>query len=188
MDDLHYEPIESGGLDAHAYIEERVQDQIVWHDRKSALNKRWFISLRAVEMASAATVPFLSGFTGNPWISGTVGVIGIIITICAGMNTLCQFQRRWIEYRTTAESLKKEKFLFVTGAQPYNGDDAFSVFVQRVENMVSKEVGVWAQYRTKSDPEKEAHRCSRPARPDLAALAPGFCLLQPTTSRTRCLT
>jgi len=157
MDDLHYEPIESGGLDAHAYLKERVQKQIAWYDRKGAFNKRWFISLRAVEMASAATVPFLAGFTGNPWMSRTVGVIGIIITVSAGMTHLCQFQKRWIEYRTTAESLKKEKFLFVTSTKPYNGDDAFSVFVQRVENMVSKEVGVWAQYLTKSDPIKEAH-------------------------------
>jgi Protein of unknown function (DUF4231) len=157
MDDLHYESIESGGPDGHAYLKERVQDQIAWYDRKSTFNKRCFVSLRAIEMASAASVPFLSGFTGAPWISGTVGVVGIIITVCAGMTNLCQFQKSWIEYRTTAESLKKEKFLFVTRTQPYNGDDAFSIFVQRVENMVSKEVVVWAQYLTKSDPGKEAH-------------------------------
>jgi len=41
MDDLHYEPIESGGLDAHAYLKERVQKQIAWYDRKGAFNKRW---------------------------------------------------------------------------------------------------------------------------------------------------
>jgi hypothetical protein len=158
MDDLHYEPIESGGLDAQAYLKERVQDQIVWHDRRSAFNKRWFISLRTVEIASAASVPFLSGLTGNPWISRTVGVIGIIITVCAGITNLCQFQKRWIEYRTTAESLKKEKFLFATRTEPYNGDDAFSIFVQRVENLVSKEVGVWAQYLRKPDPGKERER------------------------------
>jgi hypothetical protein len=158
MDDLHYEPTESGGLDAHAYLKERVQDQIAWYDRKGAFNKRWFISLRAVEMASAATVPFLAGFTGNPWMSRTVGVIGIIITVSAGMTHLCQFQKRWIEYRTNTESLKKEKFLFVTRTKPYNGDDAFSLFVQRVENMVSKEVGVWAQYSTKPDTGKETEK------------------------------
>jgi Protein of unknown function (DUF4231) len=93
MDDLHYESIESGGPDGHAYLKERVQDQIAWYDRKSTFNKRCFVSLRAIEMASAASVPFLSGFTGAPWISGTVGVIGIIITVCAGMTNLCQFQK-----------------------------------------------------------------------------------------------
>jgi len=165
MDDLHYEPIESGELDAHAYLKERVQDQIAWHDLNSAFNKRWFISLRAIEIASAATVPFLSGFTGNPWIGRTVGVIGIIITVCAGMTTLCQFQRRWIEHRTIAESLKKEKFLFATRTQPYDSDDAFSIFVQRVENMVSQEVGVWARNLTKSDRGRKAHIALRGTRP-----------------------
>jgi hypothetical protein len=85
-------------------------------------------------------------------------VIGIIITVCAGITNLCQFQKRWIEYRTTAESLKEEKFLFATRTEPYNGDDAFSIFVQRVENLVSKEVGVWAQYLGKPDPGKERKR------------------------------
>jgi hypothetical protein len=50
-------------MDADTYLKERVEDQIAWYDRRSAFNKRWFISLRAVEIAAAATVPFLSGFT-----------------------------------------------------------------------------------------------------------------------------
>ena len=96
-------------MDAETYLKHRVEDQIGWYDRKGAFNKRWFISLRAVEIASAATVPFLSGFTLHPSVGVTVGIIGIIITLCAGITYLCQFQERWIEYRTTAEALKKGK-------------------------------------------------------------------------------
>jgi Protein of unknown function (DUF4231) len=58
-------------------------------------------------MAAAATVPFLSGFTSHPSIGAAVGIIGIIITLCAGLTYLCQFQEQWVEYRTTAEALKK---------------------------------------------------------------------------------
>jgi hypothetical protein len=46
-----------------------------------------------LEITSAATVPFLSGFTSNLWISGAVGVIGIVITLYAGITHLCQFPR-----------------------------------------------------------------------------------------------
>jgi hypothetical protein len=67
---------------------------------------------------------------------------------------LCQFQERWIDYRTTAEALKKEKFLFVTKTEPYDGDDAFPILVQRMENLVSKENVTWAQYLMKPDKEK----------------------------------
>jgi hypothetical protein len=114
MDSSYTEAVHRGAMDEDAYLKERVEDQIAWYDRRGAFNKRWFISLRAVEITAAATVPFLSGFAGNPWIGATVGVIGIIITLCAGVTHLCQFQERWIEYRTTGETLKKEKFLFVT--------------------------------------------------------------------------
>ena len=86
---------------------------------------RWFISLRAVEIAS--------GRRGHP----SVPVSG-----------------RWIEYRTTVAALKKEKFLFVTKTEPYDSDDAFPILVQRMESLVSKENVTWAQYLTKPDKEK----------------------------------
>jgi hypothetical protein len=157
MDEAHFAP-SGGGMDVQTYLKERLEDQIAWYDRKSAYNKRWFISLRAVEITAAATVPFLSGFASNPWISGAVGVIGIVITVCAGITHLCQFQERWIEYRTTAETLKKEKFLFVTKTDPYNGDNAFSILVQRIENLVSKEVGSWAQYLMQPEKQKQSEK------------------------------
>jgi hypothetical protein len=45
-------------------------------------------------------------------------------------------QEHWIEYRATAESLRKEKFLFLTQTEPYDKDDAFPVLVQRVKTPV----------------------------------------------------
>jgi hypothetical protein len=158
MDDSHIEAIGRGAMDAGSYLKERVEDQIGWYDRKGVFNKRWFISLRTVEIAAAATVPFLSGFSSYPGIAATIGIIGIIITLCAGVTHLCQFQERWIEYRTTAEALKKEKFLFVTKTEPYNGDDAFPILVQRIETVASKENVTWAQHLM--TPEKETQKSS----------------------------
>jgi Protein of unknown function (DUF4231) len=51
----------------------------------------------------------------------------------------------WIEYRATAESLKKEKFLFLTQTDPYDKDDAFHLLVERVEALLSKENTEWLQ-------------------------------------------
>jgi hypothetical protein len=148
-------PTGEGVMDAETYLKDRVEDQIAWYDRKAAFNKRWFISLRAVEIASAATVPFLSGFSSHPSIGAAVGIMGIIITLCAGMTHLCQFQERWMDYRTTAEALKKERFLFATRTEPYNGADAFPTLVQRIETVASKEVVTWAQHLTKPETETE---------------------------------
>jgi hypothetical protein len=35
------------------YIEQRLNDQIVWYDRKSGTNQRWFKRLRFAEIVAA---------------------------------------------------------------------------------------------------------------------------------------
>jgi hypothetical protein len=54
-------------------------------------------------------------------------------------------QEHWIEYRATAESLRREKFLFLTQTEPYDKDDAFHLLVQRVEALLSNENTEWVQ-------------------------------------------
>jgi hypothetical protein len=68
-------------------------------------------------------------------------------------------QEHWIEYRATAESLRKEKFLFLTQTEPYDKDAAFHLLVQRVEALLSKENTDWAQSIMK--PLKGDNRGSR---------------------------
>ncbi len=47
--------------------------------------------------------------------------------------------------RQTPESLRKEKFLFLTQTEPYDKDNAFHLLVQRVEALLSQENIDWAQ-------------------------------------------
>ena len=51
-----------------------------------------------------------------------------------------------IKYRTACESLKQEKYLFLTNTPPYHmdGDENQQLFVQRVETLVSKEIINWS--------------------------------------------
>jgi hypothetical protein len=128
------------------YIEQRLDDQIGWYDRKSTANQRWFKRLRFAEIVAAATIPFLSGFAGNSLaIKIAIGALGVFVAVIASVLGLLQFQVHWIGYRAIAESLRKEKFLFLTQTEPYDKDDAFHLFVQRVEALLSKENIEWAQ-------------------------------------------
>jgi hypothetical protein len=128
------------------YIEQRLSDQISWYDRKSGRNQRWFKRLRFAEIVAAATIPFLSGFAGNSFlIKIAIGGLGVVVAVIASLLGLLQLQERWIEYRSTAESLRKEKYLFLTQTDPYDKDDAFHLLVQRVEALLSKENTEWTQ-------------------------------------------
>ena len=128
------------------YIEQRLNDQIGWYDRKSTANQRWFNRLRFAEIVAAATIPFLSGFADkSSSIKIAIGALGVFVAVIASVLGLLQLQVRWMQYRATAELLRKEKFLFLTQTDPYNKDDAFHLFVQRVEALLSKENSEWAQ-------------------------------------------
>src|SRR6266513_2958099 len=128
------------------YIEQRLNDQIDWYDRKSGANQRWFKRLRFAEIVAAATIPFLSGFAGTSLpIKIALGTLGVVVAVIASLLGLLQLQEHWIEYRATAESLRNEKFLFLTQTDPYDKDDAFHLLVQHVEGLLSKENTDWVQ-------------------------------------------
>ncbi|MBN1558760.1 DUF4231 domain-containing protein [candidate division KSB1 bacterium] len=145
------------------YIKQRLQDQIDWYDRKSMVNQKKFKGLRTMEIVCAAFIPFISGVSVSipkmSWPATILtGLLGIAITIIASILTLGKHQENWIEYRTTCESLKKEKFLFLMQVEPYDKEDSFRFLVQRVETLISKENTNWAQFISKPEEKKKEER------------------------------
>lgn len=129
------------------YITERVDGQIVWYDDKSQRAQKWFKRFRVIEIISAGSIPLFAGFGGGSnWSIIVVAILGAIVAVLASLLSLNQFQENWIEYRTTCESLKHEKYLFLTNAEPYHEEDPFGLFVQRIESLISKENSAWSQY------------------------------------------
>lgn len=142
-------------ISADEYIEQRLNDQISWYDRKSGASQLWFKRLRFAEIVAAAIIPFLSGFAGDKLpIKIAIGVLGVVVAVIASLLGLLHFQEHWISYRATAEALKTEKFLFLTQTQPYDKEDAFHLLVQRVETLLSNESAEWIRSVTKP-PEGE---------------------------------
>ncbi|MBQ4878206.1 DUF4231 domain-containing protein [Pseudoalteromonas luteoviolacea] len=133
-------------MDKEQYLIERLEDQITWYDTKSKSNQRWFKSLRVIELVSAAIIPFIAGYSESvPYGTVVIGALGVVIAICAGLASLNKYQENWLMYRTTCETLRHEKYLFMTNTRPYDGDEAFNQFVTRVENLISKENTQWAR-------------------------------------------
>jgi hypothetical protein len=74
-----------------------------------------------------------------PYYSIIIGLLSVIIAVSAGLPALYKYHENWIEYRTTAETLKHEKHLFQAKCSPYDNDNSFCKLVQRVEGLISKE-------------------------------------------------
>jgi hypothetical protein len=135
------------------YLKQRLDDQIDWYDRKSSWNQKWYKRLQVILLVAAAAIPFLSGYVsevpvaelGLPWVKIAIGLLGVAIAAIAAVLGLYNFQENWIKYRTTCESLKKEKYKFLTGVLPYDDDNAFTLLVEHVEGLISKENTDWSQ-------------------------------------------
>jgi len=139
------------------YIHDRLDDQITWYDQKSAWNQKWFKRFRVVEILFSTTIPFLvSQVTEDTTIlKSIVGGMGVCVAVLSGLITLYKFHENWIEYRTTAETLKHEKYLYLTTVTPYDRDSPFQELVNRVESLISRENTTWACTIKPKEKEKD---------------------------------
>ncbi|MCI5145439.1 MAG: DUF4231 domain-containing protein [Candidatus Electrothrix sp. AR3] len=133
-------------MDKEQYITERLDCQIHWYDSKSQTNKKWFKSLRAIEIVCAAIIPFFAGLSENiPFGNMIIGILGIVIAICVGLSTLNKYHENWLNYRTICETLRHEKYLFMTNSKPYAEEGEFGQFVEKIESLISKENSQWSR-------------------------------------------
>ena len=131
-------------MTSNEYIETRVHEQMQWMEQKSVHNQKWYKVLKLIELICAAAIPFLAGFYQlYSFFPLLTALMGVIIVICNGLQQLNHFHENWINYRTAIESMKREKFLFQSGASPYEGADAFKLFVSNFENLLSNENNSW---------------------------------------------
>lgn len=131
-------------MNSNEYLETRVHEQMQWMEQKSASNQQWYKILKLIELVCAAAIPFLAGFYKMyAFFPMLTALMGVIIVICNGLQQINHFHENWINYRMAIEQMKREKFLFQSGATPYDDANAFKLFVQNFENLLSNENSTW---------------------------------------------
>lgn len=136
-------------------IMERLEDQLAWYDRKSMANQRFYKRTKIVEILAAAIIPFLTAL-GRPYIGMVAGGLGVLITVLEGLLHLNQYQQNWINYRSTCEALKHEKYTYLGKASPYaNVPDPHALLAERIESLVSQEHAKWASVQQQEPSEQQ---------------------------------
>jgi hypothetical protein len=134
---------------AEEFIKNRLDDQIKWYGEKSALNKRRYRLFQIVIIIAGAIIPIMNlastaGLRVGPMHSALFAssILGSIITVITAFLQMEKYFENWILYRTTAESLKREKVLYENDAGEYTNlseIDKSRILVERVEAMLSSE-------------------------------------------------
>jgi hypothetical protein len=123
----------------------RLEDQLKWYDKKSSRCQWWYKSLKFVQISLAVLIPILSQI--DPlYAKWSTSIAGAMIAVLEAVQHMNQYSTLWVTYRATAERLKHEKFLFLSGAGPYKGlseHERIITLAERVEEHVSTEHANW---------------------------------------------
>jgi hypothetical protein len=144
---------------------QRLEDQIQWYDSRSIKNQRWFKTFKIIVIAAAALIPFLVGLKPTVYnvdlSQWPVGVLGVLIAVLEGLQQLNQYHANWLNYRSTCEALKHEKFLFLAKAGPYAAAiDPHVLLAERIESLVSQEHAKWASGQEYAARQKTSDKTS----------------------------
>ena len=131
------------------YLKERVEDQIIWYSNKASNYKRKYLGTSYIILVSSAAIPLLVGFDfiKRDSLDLILSLLGFLITILSGVMTFNKFQEKWQKYRTTSETLKHERMLYLYNSGVYDGQvDVDKLFVQRIEKLISEENSLWCDF------------------------------------------
>lgn len=132
---------------------QRLEDQITWYDRRSSECQRRFKWLKALEMAAAAAIPVVAAFGVPVYVAG---ILGAVVVVTEGLLHVNQYHQNWITYRSTAEALKHEKYLFLARADVYAGaGKPLRLLAERIEGLISQEHARWVSSRRHHEEAEE---------------------------------
>ena len=132
-------------ISEEAYFQERLDDQMNWYDNKSSRSQKLYKLLKSIVIVLSASIPLFVGFTSDfEFWEIVVSAIGVIIVVIEGWLGLTKYHEHWIEYRSICETLRHEKYMYLTRTGVYGIDNPFKILVERVESIISQENVNWA--------------------------------------------
>ena len=141
------------------FIQNRVVNQQKWYSKEASRLKKQYTVIKIATISIAAMIPFVTSIIDNhSLIEHTVALMAVVIVVLEGLSSFFKHQEKWIEYRSTSESLKRELSFYTYGINPYEDSDAsFKLFVINIEGILSGQNQNWKDLMSKSPkPEEQA--------------------------------
>jgi hypothetical protein len=154
------------------YMKLRVDTEIEWFDRKSSFNQQRYKKMKRWEFIIAASIPVVISLSamsffenisfwtrmvsieGGATVAEKVFTLASLLQVFAALSgvalviinkflELDEYYKNWKEYRVTCETLQHERLKYLTQAEPYDEEEAYSIFVERIEGILNKEIQRW---------------------------------------------
>lgn len=126
-----------------AYLEKRYQDQVDWYDHKAGVNQKIYKRFQWIVIILSALTPVLVAF-GSRYLDWVAIFISSLVAILTSALKTFRYQEHWLNYRTTCETLKKEKTYYDAEVGAYSDAEyKDKIFVERIESLISQENTTW---------------------------------------------
>lgn len=129
-------------MNPEQYLKDRVEDQLKYFEKAANKEKSKHIIYQILIIILALLIPVMNNvdLKGVGDLTNLVTILALVLAILTGIANFRKFGDLWLSYRTTEESIKREKFLFLTLSGKYaDNDAAFSEFVSTMELILSAE-------------------------------------------------
>lgn len=141
-------------MEPEAYLKNRLEDQMKWYGQKSKTNQNYHKNFQTLKVILAVSIPVITLLINDEWLLKiTVAIVGSLIAILESISRLNSYKDLWITYRMIAETLKREKILYDTKVDPYDGQNAFGILVKRCEKIMASENVEWSKLQEEMSSE-----------------------------------
>lgn len=144
------------------FIKERVDDQIAYYNSKSSFNQKRFKKIKRWEIIISSLIPVIISLSAmgvfqevkfgesKSWGLDTILLViaalgGVVQVIFNKFIDLEEHYKLWKEYRLNCEALQNERILYLTRTEPYDEDDAYPLFVEKINSILNNEQQKWRQ-------------------------------------------
>ncbi|ADD03951.1 uncharacterized protein Nmag_0361 [Natrialba magadii ATCC 43099] len=129
------------------FYEEFYKPQFEWYDTKAINNKKYHRGMKISQISLAAILPVavtLFPVTSSAFWQNTIIIASVLLIILEALESYLNYQKKWMNYRTTAEGLRREEQMFKTRTKEYEGvENPEKLFIKRVMALTSQENRYW---------------------------------------------
>lgn len=134
---------------ADRYLTVDLNGQAAWYSRRATRLKNRSNAFGLAVISAGSATAFLSVLGSHPSVPVLIAFLGAAIAVLEGWRRISRYDEVWTSYRMASERMKRERRLYVNGADKYrhslDEEDAYLDFVEAIEGIVAEEQQVyWA--------------------------------------------
>jgi len=139
---------------------DRLDQELDWYARNADRKQRAFYGFKSLQIILGMSIPICSLVTPDAKLANIInGVLGTVIAALESYLQLGNTERNWQRWRSSAEALKREKWLFLQNAgsyaDPASPKSSEILLAERVEEIISREHNDWLALQTRPGPDRK---------------------------------